>query len=90
MPFDDWIGKWPVVRQLREGDPLGMGRAVQSDYSKALKPQSWAAAAPLLVLRTLLGLDVVDGRLRSAPRVPRELGRISLRRIPVRGRRANV
>ena len=39
MPLDEWIGKWPVVRQLREGDPLGMGRAAQSDYSKALKPR---------------------------------------------------
>jgi formate dehydrogenase major subunit len=39
VPLDEWIGKWPVVRQLREGDPLGMGRAAQSDYSKALKPR---------------------------------------------------
>jgi formate dehydrogenase major subunit len=39
VPFEDWIGKWPVVRQLRDGDPLGMGRAAQSDYSKALKPR---------------------------------------------------
>jgi len=37
------------------------------EYPGALKPQSWAAAAPLLGLRTLLGLDVVDGRLRTRP-----------------------
>ena len=43
---------------------------------------------PLLALRTLLGLDVVDGKLRSQPRIPRELGRIGLKRIPVRGRRS--
>jgi formate dehydrogenase major subunit len=39
VPLDDWIGKWPVVRQIREGDPLGMGRAAQSDFSKSLKPR---------------------------------------------------
>jgi glycogen debranching enzyme len=66
------------------------GTNIPVPYPDALAPQAWSAGAPLLALRTLLGLDVVDGRLRSAPRVPRELGRISLRRIPVRGRRANV
>jgi formate dehydrogenase major subunit len=30
---------WPVVRQFREGDPLGLGRAAQSERSKALKPR---------------------------------------------------
>jgi glycogen debranching enzyme len=59
-------------------------------YPDALAPQAWAAAAPLLALRTLLGLDVVDGKLRSQPRVPRELGRITLERIPVRGRRSKA
>ena len=57
-------------------------------YPDALAPQAWAAAAPLLALRTVLGLDVVDGKLRSQPRVPKELGRIGLKRIPVRGRRS--
>jgi glycogen debranching enzyme len=40
---------------------------VPVEYPGALKPQAWAAAAPLLVLRTLLGLDIVNGRLRSQP-----------------------
>ena len=56
-------------------------------YPDALAPQAWSAGAPLLALRTLLGLDVVGGRLRSRPRVPKQLGQIALRRIPVRGRR---
>jgi formate dehydrogenase major subunit len=30
---------WPVVRQFREGDPLGLGRAAQSERSKTLKPR---------------------------------------------------
>jgi glycogen debranching enzyme len=55
-------------------------------YPDALAPQAWAAGAPLLALRTLLGLDVVDGKLRSAPHVPRELGKLTLRNLNVRGR----
>jgi formate dehydrogenase major subunit len=31
------IERWPVVRQFREGDPLGLGRAVQSEHSRTLK-----------------------------------------------------
>jgi glycogen debranching enzyme len=57
-------------------------------YPDALAPQAWSAGAPLLALRTLLGLDVVDGRLRARPRVPKELGRIRLKGIPVRGSRS--
>jgi glycogen debranching enzyme len=48
-------------------------------YPGALKPQSWAAAAPLLVLRTLLGLDAVNGKVRTSPAVPERLGRLRLR-----------
>jgi glycogen debranching enzyme len=58
---------------------------VPVEYPDALKPQSWAAAAPLLALRTLLGLDVVDGRLRSAP-----IERLKLQGIEVRGRRVGA
>jgi formate dehydrogenase major subunit len=33
------LARWPVVRQLREGDPLGLGRAAQSERSRTLKPR---------------------------------------------------
>jgi formate dehydrogenase major subunit len=33
------LESWPVVKQLREGDPLGLGPAVQSPLSKKLKPR---------------------------------------------------
>ena len=59
-------------------------------YPEALKPQAWAAGAPLLALRTMLGLDVVDGRLRARPHVPEDMGRIRLCNIPVRGERAEA
>jgi glycogen debranching enzyme len=58
-------------------------------YPDALAPQAWSAGAPMLALRTLLGLDVVDGRLRSRPQVPRQLGRIRLKRVAFRGQRSN-
>src|ERR671936_3147051 len=56
------------------------------EYPDALKPQSWAAGAPLLILRTLLGLDVVDGHLRSRPHVPDELAPLKIRNVGVRGK----
>jgi formate dehydrogenase major subunit len=31
--------RWPLIRQFREGDPLGLGRAAQSERSRALKPR---------------------------------------------------
>ena len=62
------------------------GSDVPVEYPDALKPQAWAAAAPLLALRTLLGLDVVDGKLRSRPHVPKELGKLKLRNVGFRGR----
>jgi formate dehydrogenase major subunit len=34
------VGRWPVLRQLREGDPLGLGRAARSQRSRTLKPRS--------------------------------------------------
>ena len=34
------IAAWPLVRQLTEGDPLGRGRAAQSERSRALRPRT--------------------------------------------------
>ena len=39
MSVGDVVGRWPVLRQLREGDPLGLGRAAQSQRSEELKPR---------------------------------------------------
>src|SRR3954462_10962965 len=33
------LASWPVLRQLREGDPLALGPAVQSPRSKTLTPR---------------------------------------------------
>jgi formate dehydrogenase major subunit len=37
--FTRLLGSWPVVRQLRDGDPLGLGKAVQSEHSRTLRPR---------------------------------------------------
>jgi glycogen debranching enzyme len=59
-------------------------------YPQALVPQGWAAAAPLLVLRTLLGLDVVDRELR-VDRVDADVARdVRLRGLRFRGERVDV
>jgi formate dehydrogenase major subunit len=39
MPVGKLLASWPLVRQLREGDALGRGRAVQSRRSKTLVPR---------------------------------------------------
>jgi formate dehydrogenase major subunit len=39
MKLGEALARWPVVRQLREGDPLGLGKAAQSERSKALRPR---------------------------------------------------
>jgi glycogen debranching enzyme len=61
------------------------GSGVVTEYPDALKPQSWAAAAPLLALRTLLGLDVVGGRLRVRQEAPDGYGKLRILNLHVRG-----
>jgi glycogen debranching enzyme len=60
------------------------------EYPTACRPQAWAAGAPLLGLRTVLGIDVGDDGLTVRPHVPPPMGRIGLRRVPVRGRHRAV
>ena len=63
---------------------------VPVEYPGALKPQSWAAGAPLLIIRTILGLDIVNGRVRSRPCPVEKLGRVRLKGVRVRGQRVDV
>jgi formate dehydrogenase major subunit len=37
MKLGELIDRWPVVRQIREGDPLGLGKAAQSERSRTLR-----------------------------------------------------
>ena len=60
------------------------------EYPRALKPQSWAAGAPLQMIRTVLGLDAEKGRLCTEPFLPRAVERIELRNVHVHGRLAST
>ena len=39
MELGKLIASWPVLRQIREGDPLGLGAAVRSPRSQRLAPR---------------------------------------------------
>jgi formate dehydrogenase major subunit len=39
MALSKLLDAWPALRQLREGDPLGLGKAVQSPRSETLVPR---------------------------------------------------
>src|SRR5262245_8767075 len=48
------------------------------EYPTACSPQAWATATPLLLIRTLLGLESDGRHLLVDPAVPEPLGRIAL------------
>jgi len=52
------------------------------EYPTACSPQAWATGAPLLALRTLLGLDSDGKHLIVDPAIPQPLGRIELLNVP--------
>ena len=39
MGLAQLIAQWPVLRQVREGDPFGLGKAAQSKRSQRLQPR---------------------------------------------------
>src|SRR5579871_1648356 len=52
------------------------------EYPTACSPQAWATGTPLLLLRTLLGLESDGEHLIIDPAIPEPLGRIELLDIP--------
>lgn len=61
-------------------------------YPTACAPQAWAAAAPFLLLRTMLRLDpaIPLGEVRMAPSVPADYLPLSLTNLSLAGRRCAV
>jgi glycogen debranching enzyme len=61
-------------------------------YPTSCSPQAWAAASPLLLLRTLLRFDpaVPDRRVWLAPELPAGLGDLGLERVALAGARMSV
>ena len=60
------------------------------EYPTACSPQAWATAAPLLLYRTLLGLEPVGEHLLVDPALPEGIERIELLDIPGRWGRADA
>jgi glycogen debranching enzyme len=69
---------------------VGTSGAPPVVYPTACSPQAWAAGTPLLLLRCLLGLRALDGRLTVDPHVPARFGGLALRGIPGRWGRADA
>jgi glycogen debranching enzyme len=60
------------------------------EYPTACQPQAWAAAAPLLFIRTMLGMEPQEDRLVADPSLPGEVGRLELHGVRGRWGRADV
>jgi glycogen debranching enzyme len=66
--------------------------SVPVGYPTSCSPQAWAAASPLLCLRTLLRLDpwVPYGKTWLSPNLPEELGYLKVEGIPLAGSRVTI
>lgn len=59
-------------------------------YPTACSPQAWAAGTPLALIRAMLGVNPVDGRLVLDPDIPEQLGRITAGRVRAFGEQWEV
>ena len=66
--------------------------SVPVSYPTSCSPQAWAAASPLLCLRTILRLDpwVPYGKTWLAPLLPEGMKRLKVEGIPLAGSRVSV
>ena len=53
-------------------------------YPTACSPQAWSTGAPLLLLRTMLGLEPLGDHLVVDPSLPASIGHLELLDIPGR------
>jgi glycogen debranching enzyme len=59
-------------------------------YPTACSPQAWSTGAPLLLLRTMLGLEPMGDQLVVDPRLPESIGVLALLDIPGRWGRVDA
>ncbi|GAB3424693.1 amylo-alpha-1,6-glucosidase [Flindersiella endophytica] len=61
-------------------------------YPTSCSPQAWAAATPVMLLRTLLGFepDIPRGKVHLVPDLPRDFGRIEVSNLPLAGNRVQL
>ncbi|WP_229403182.1 amylo-alpha-1,6-glucosidase [Micromonospora okii] len=60
------------------------------EYPTACSPQAWSTGTPMLLLRTMLGLEPHEGHLSVEPRLPVGMGRIEVLDIPGRWGRVDA
>jgi glycogen debranching enzyme len=60
------------------------------EYPTACSPQAWSTGAPLLLIRTMLGLEPTHNHLLIDAAVPEEVGQIELLDIPGRWGRVDA
>jgi hypothetical protein len=74
-------------RQTASTDILGQilsTLAACRPYPTACSPQAWSTGAPLLLLRTMLGLEPTGEHLLVDPALPKRIGHLELLDIPGR------
>jgi glycogen debranching enzyme len=54
-------------------------------YPTACSPQAWATGAPFVFAKVILGLDAHDRQVTLDPRVPDQIGRVVVHRMPAFG-----
>ena len=54
-------------------------------YPTACSPQAWSTAAPLALLRAMLGLNARHGELTLDPMLPESFGRVAVHGIAAFG-----
>jgi glycogen debranching enzyme len=59
-------------------------------YPTACSPQAWSTGAPLLLLRTMLGLEPIEEHLVVDPALPEDIGTLALFDIPGRWGRTDA
>ncbi len=59
-------------------------------YPTACSPQAWSTGAPLLLLRTALGLEPHDDHLLIDPALPKRIGHLELLEVPGRWKRMDA
>jgi glycogen debranching enzyme len=59
-------------------------------YPTACSPQAWSTGTPMLLLRTMLGLEPHEGHLSVDPALPQGMGRVELLDIPGRWGRVDA
>ncbi|MGC4807108.1 glycogen debranching N-terminal domain-containing protein [Micromonospora sp. DT233] len=60
------------------------------EYPTACSPQAWSTGTPMLLLRTMLGIEPHEGHLSVDPRLPVGMGRIEVLDIPGRWGRVDA